>query len=173
MKPHVRIKLHRSLVEEYIPHWQTLLHNRHLERETFLPEIDKVFFGNNIHFLVAREYQPAASEWSSDEIASGLNRVYRLILTRSGRVPAALIESLRIIPAIEQVSPGGIGQMELNPRSTMFSTRTDRASRDAIYLNEAQTFTEGDTPRLSHKKFACFNIATKLSGQSVNLSIIF
>lgn len=144
MKDHIRVRLRQALPVEQFPHWQALLQNRNLEREQFTPEIDAVFQRHQVAFLATREYQPAQNDWSADEIASGLNRVYRLILTRSGRVPAALIEDLRLLPSIEQVSPGNIGQMELNPRSAMLSTRTDRASRDAIYLDEAHAFTEGD-----------------------------
>lgn len=145
MKDHVRIKLRQALPVEQFPHWQALLRDRRLEGETFLPAIDRIFQLHQTPFLATREYQPANNQWSSDEIASGLDRVYRLVLTRTGHVPPALIDDLKLVPVVEQVSASNIGQMELNPRSTALSARTDRGSRDAIYLDEAQAFSQGDS----------------------------
>jgi thermitase len=144
MKNHVRIKLMQALPFEQLPYWQALLSDRRLEREHFRPDIDRVFQKHHISFLATREYQPAGPAWSAEEIASGLDRVYRLVLARDGRVPPDLIQDLFLLPNIEQVSAGSIGQMELNPRSNALSVRTDRASRNAIYLDEAQAFTQGD-----------------------------
>jgi thermitase len=144
MKDHVRIQLRQPLPLEQLPHWQALVRDRRLEREHFLPEADRVFQRHRVSFLATREYEPAAAGWSSDEIAAGLDRVYRLVLMRDGHVPPALIEDLRLLPVVEQVSPCNIGRMDLQPRSHSFSVRTDRASREAIYLDEAQAFTEGD-----------------------------
>ncbi|MCA9775609.1 MAG: S8 family serine peptidase [Candidatus Eremiobacteraeota bacterium] len=144
MKNHVRIILRQALLLEYLPHWQALLGDRRLEREHFLPEVDRTFQFHGLPFLATREYQPVNDHWSADEITSGLDRVYRLILMRDQRVPPALINDLKLIPIIEHVSPGSIGQMELQPRSSSLSVRTDRASRDAIYLDEAQAFSTGD-----------------------------
>ena len=59
-------------------------------------------------------------------------------------VPQALIDDLQLIPAVEQAAAGSIGRMDLQPRSNAFSVRTDRASRDAIYLDEGQAFSMGD-----------------------------
>jgi hypothetical protein len=145
MKEQVRIKLRRALPLEQLPHWQELLADRRLERDAFMPEVDRVFHRYRLGFLATREYQPVTAQWSSDEIAAGLDRIYRLVLARDGEVPGALIEDLRLLPAIEQVAPGNIGQMELNPRSRSLSVRTDRASRDAIFLDEAQRFSLGNS----------------------------
>lgn len=144
MKDHVRIVLRQALPLEQLPHWQSLLADRRLEREHFMPDVDRVFQRHRLPFLATREYQPAGEGWSADEIASGMDRVYRLVLMRDGRVPQALIDDLQLIPAVEQVAPGSIGRMDLQPRSNAFSVRTDRASRDAIYLDEGQAFSLGD-----------------------------
>ncbi|CBL45780.1 Hypothetical protein HDN1F_21970 [gamma proteobacterium HdN1] len=145
MKNLIRIKLHQALPLEQFPHWQALLRDRSLEREHFTPATDRIFLRHHVPVLATREYHPANShQWSAEEIASGLDRVYRLVLTRNGQVPQALIDDLQLVPEIEQVTPGRIGQVELAPRSLPLSVRTDRNSRDAIYLNEAQAFTTGD-----------------------------
>lgn len=145
MKDHVRLKLRRALPIEQLPHWQSLLVNRQLERESIRPDIDRIFSAHRVPFLATREYQPGANDWSAEETASGLDRVYRLVLSRNGRIPSALIDDLRLIPDVEEVSAGAIGQMELNPRSASLSVRTDRSSRDAIYLDEAHRFSQGES----------------------------
>ena len=145
MKDHIRIKTRSALPLEQLPHWQQLLNDRRLESEHFIPSVDRVMHRYGVPFLATREYQPKTTQWSPDEVASGLDRIYRLILTRGGRVPAPLIEELTLIPDIEEASAVNIGQMELNPRSSMLSRRTDRASRDAIYLDEAQAFSKGSS----------------------------
>ncbi len=144
MKDHVRIKLRQALPIEQLPHWQALLRDRNLERENFQPDVDRVFQQHRIPFLATREYAAAQGAWSSDEIAAGLDRIYRLVLTRSGRVPQSLIDSLRLLPVVEQVSAGSIGEMDLNPRSTALSVRTDKSSRELIYLDEAHAYSRGD-----------------------------
>jgi subtilisin family serine protease len=145
MKAHVRIKLHSAIPLESLPHWQALLSNRNLEQEQFpLASINQVFRHHGIPFLATREYQPASANWNREEIASGLDRVYRLVLMRAGGVPPALIADLRLLPEVEKVSASSIGQMELRPGVHAASVNTDHDSRDAIYLDEAQAYTEGD-----------------------------
>ncbi|MBU6953580.1 S8 family peptidase [Hahella sp. HN01] len=146
MKNHVRIKLRRPVAAlEDLPHWQQLLGNRRLEHERFLPDVDRIFHRHRLSFFATREYQPAGPDWSEDEIASGLNRVYRLVLSRDGDIPPDMIAEIRLLPEVEEAAPGDIGQMELNPRSAAMSARTDRASREAIFLEEAQAFSQGDS----------------------------
>ncbi len=144
MKDHVRITLRQALPIEQLPHWQALLQNRSLERERFQPDVDRVFQQHRIPFLATREYAAAQGEWSSDEIAAGLDRIYRLVLTRSGRVPQSLIDNLRLLPSVERVSAGSVGEMDLNPRSAALSVRTDKSSRELIYLDEAHAYSRGD-----------------------------
>lgn len=144
MKDHVCIKLRHALPMEQLPHWQALLGDRRLERETFHPDVDRLFHQFHIPFLATREYAAAQGEWSSDEIAAGLNRIYRLVLTRSGRVPPELIQQLRLLPIVEQASAGSVGEMDLNPRSAALSVRTDKTSRELIYLEEAHAYSRGD-----------------------------
>jgi thermitase len=144
MRSHVRIKLRRALPIEHLPHWQELLRDRRLERDSFTPSVDRIFNHYRIPFLATREYAAAEGDWSADEIAAGLDRVYRLVLMRDGGVPPQLIDSLRLLPEVEQVAAGSIGQMDLHPHTAALSVRTDRSSRDAIFLDEAQTFSRGD-----------------------------
>lgn len=144
MKDHVRLTLRIALPIEQLPHWQELLLDRRLERESFQRDVDLLFRQFQIPFLATREYAAAQGEWSNDEVAAGLNRIYRLVLTRSGRVPAELIQQLRLLPIVEQASAGSVGEMELNPRTVALSVTTDKTSRELIYLEEAHAYSRGD-----------------------------
>lgn len=144
MRPHILITTKGRLAGVEPPDWQSLLVDRGLETEAFIPSVEKVMRRHGLDFLTTQEYMPAGTGWSSDEIASGLDRVYRLILTRSRHIPPNLIADLRLLPEVIRVASGGIGQMHLNPRSRMLGTGTGKDSRDSIFLSEAQQFTEGD-----------------------------
>lgn len=128
-----------------LPHWQALLHDRSLERDRFLPAVDQVFDRHGIRFLATQEYQSQSQDWQPDERAAGLDRVYRLILTARSRIPQDLINDLNLLPAVEEAAIGQVGQMPLTPQthSHSLSRRTDRASREAVYLDQAQSYTEG------------------------------
>ena len=87
----------------------------------------------------------ALATFSPDEIASGLDRVYRLVLQRAGSVPPALLDSVRLLPTVEYVRLGRVGAADLPPlAATAMSTTTDTASREAIGLPEAHAFCRGD-----------------------------
>jgi len=144
MKEHVRIKLRQALPMDAVPHWQALLSDRRLERERLIPSVDQVFQQYRVPFLATREYQPATESWSATERQAGLDRLYRLVLMRQGRIPPELIADLRLLPEVEEAAFAAIGQMELEPRVQSLSRRTDSASRQAVFLDEAHAFTQGD-----------------------------
>lgn len=146
MKEHVRIRLRAALPVGRFPHWQALLQDRGLERDRFSPPVDQVFDRHNIGFLATQEYQPQTQDWQADERAAGLDRVYRLILTSRSRIPPDLIDDLNLLQVVEEAAIGQVGHMPLMPQthSHTLSRRTDRDSREAVFLDEAQTYTEGD-----------------------------
>ncbi len=145
MKPHITLTLRHPLRDSVLPYWVDAITQPHLRSERFLPAVDRLFAKHNLAFTATREYAPAGAAWSAHETASGLDRVYRLVLQSDSKIPPDLIEAIRLLPDVEQVRAGAIGDMDLQPpRAQSFSTRTDRASRDAIYLEEAHAFSEGD-----------------------------
>lgn len=141
----MRIRLRSALSESALPHWQNLLTDRHLEHDRFLPAVDRAFDRFGLSFLATQEYQPHTQDWHPDELAAGLNRVYRLILTDRSRIPAELIRALKLLPEVEDAAAGQIGEMPLQPRTESLSRGTDSASRAAIYLDEAQAYTQGSS----------------------------
>lgn len=145
MKEHVRIRLRSALPEGSFPHWQALLHDRHLERDRFIPAVDRIFDRHSLSFLATQEYQPQAQHWHDDERAAGLNRVYRLILSERSRIPPSLIADLQVLPEVEEAALGQVGQMPLAPQSHSMSRRTDMASREAVFLEQAHTYTKGNS----------------------------
>lgn len=143
MKAHVRIRLRVALPGGTLPHWQVLLQNRRLERERFSSAVDRLFDRYHIPFFATQEYQPQRQSWNADERAAGLDRVYRLILQARQQIPLALIDDLRLLPDIQEATIGQITEMPLQPVSHSASQRTDRASRDAIFLEQAQHYSQG------------------------------
>jgi len=128
-----------------LPYWVDVITRPQLRNERFLPAVDALFAQHHLAFIATQEYTPAGAVWSPQEVASGLDRVYRLVLQTDSRIPPQLIESIRLLPEVERVRAGVIGGMDFQPQpARAFSTHTDRASRDAIYLDEAHAFTEGD-----------------------------
>ena len=95
---------------------------------------------------VTREYQSAGKNWDKDEVASGFNRVYRLILKQNSDIPANLIKEISILPLVETVTPGQVASTDL-PQviARSLSIETDQRSRQAIYLPEAhELYSKGD-----------------------------
>lgn len=146
MKPHITLKLRSALRETVLPYWVDAIAKPQLRSERFLPAVDALFARYRLAFTATQEYAAAnGSTWSSQEVGSGLDRVYRLVLQSNANIPAGLVDAIRLLPEVEQVRSGAIGDMDLQPqRAQSFSTRTNRAARDAIYLDEAQTFSQGD-----------------------------
>jgi len=146
MKPHITLMLRSALRHVTLPYWVTVITQPQLRSERFLPAVDALFARHRLAFSATQEYAPAGPVWSPQEVASGLDRVYRLILQSDSKIPPELIESIRALPAVEQVRAGAIGDMDWQPqRAQSFGMRTNRAARDAIYLDEAHAFSEGDS----------------------------
>jgi hypothetical protein len=145
MKPHITLTLRTPVQRLALPYWVDTITQPQLRTERFLPAIDTLFAQHGLTFIATQEYRPAASTWSPQEIASGLDRMYRLVLQSNEEIPPALIESIRLLPDVEHVRIGAIAGMDLQPRYTMsLGVRTNRTSREAIFLEEAHAFSEGD-----------------------------
>ena len=143
MHPHIKIRLKERLPIDP-PHWLDVVANASLAQQTFHPHVDALFEERKIPFIATSEYQPRGTAWTRPEIDVGLNRVYRLVLKKSGRVPADLIKQISLIPIVDEVNPGTVGDVDLPPlRAVQMGAPTGTDSRDAIYLNEAHQYTEG------------------------------
>lgn len=94
--------------------------------------------------LVTHEHRPAGPTWSNEELQTGLNRIYRLILRENRAIPPELIASLRVLPEVSFARLGAIGAVELPRSLTLGRRQPDQASRDAVLLPEAHRMTLGD-----------------------------
>jgi thermitase len=149
VKSHIWLQLTDDLASGPLPHWMDILRDKSLATERITPAVDAVLSNHKVPVWATREYKPAAGVWSSDEVAAGLNRVYRLILQEDSEVPPDLIRDVSLLPIVQEVHAGRIGSVDLpQPTASAMSAVTDRRSRDAICLDEAHRYSRGD-PRIT------------------------
>lgn len=152
MKSHLIIKLHHPVAtENQIPHWVDAIEAKIGGGWQLVPAIDKIFAGSKIPVKVTREYPSSGKGWSSAEIKHGLNRIYRIILYNTQQIPRTFIRNINLLPEVSYARMGDIAITELprahvlgNSNTSVLSTGTDRASREAIRLPEAHLSTQGD-----------------------------
>ena len=146
MKPHIKLKLRPDVAfAAGLPHWQAFLNDSKLARTHLHESIDRVFANHAVSIWVTSEYRPTGSDWDAAELASGLNRVYRLILQHDRSIPPPLMAELAALPVVEDAQVGAIAHSnlpQLMPKQ--MSVTTDERSRRAIYLEEAHRYSQGD-----------------------------
>jgi thermitase len=148
MRPHFGIQLRAGVGVAPIPHWTEILGDKQAAVETLHPEVDRVLARYGVPVWVTAEYEPAEPGWSDSETKAGLNRRYRLILQRGSGIPQGLLDDIALLPVVESVRPAHVAVTELPaPRAQALGSRTDRRSREAIGLEEAHRYSEGD-PRV-------------------------
>ena len=144
MKPHLVLKLRRRLIDDArIPSWLDFIQDKRNARETIEPSIDRLMADRGLAFWVTREYQPAASQWTTDEVVQGLDRTYRMILQQDYQLPADLVERIRFVPAVEEARPIAVGEAELPPRFSGTASLPEARAADLIYLPYAHALTRG------------------------------
>lgn len=149
MKPHLIIRLapRAASATATAPAWSDAVRDKSDVGGRLHPDVDRVLDRHRVGVWVTAEYRPRdpSGRWSAQELESGLNRVYRLILQDNREIPPGLVEDISLLPVVEQVRPGLIARSEL-PRASALSgdDRTGRAARTAIGLDEASDYTRGD-----------------------------
>ena len=94
---------------------------------------------------MTREYHPASAQWTPDEYAHGLQRVFRLILQQDKRLPDDLADAITLLPEVEYARAGTVAVTQLpTPSAQSMSVSTDHESREAIFLPEAHRWSQGD-----------------------------
>lgn len=145
MKPHIRVKFKENVRCTEAPHWESLLTNENNVVTQLHPDIDRLFIRYKVPIWVTQEYKPEGQAWSPAERASGLDRVYRLILQQDQDIPPNLIREISTVPVVKEVQVGAVGQADLpSMRAMQMDATTDLRSRQAIYLPDVHQFTEGD-----------------------------
>ncbi|MEW5918292.1 MAG: peptidase S8, partial [Gemmatimonadota bacterium] len=145
MKPHLEVKLRQGAPTPDAPYWEDAIHDKAGTDTIVDRELTRVLARYAVPVLATRAYAPQGSLWSPDEIAAGFNRIYRLVLLENRTVPAQLLQDISLIPTIEYARLGAVGRTQLpQPEVAAMSVTTDKRSRDAIFLDEAQQYSLGD-----------------------------
>ncbi|MGQ0648556.1 MAG: S8 family peptidase [Gemmatimonadaceae bacterium] len=145
MRPHLEVKLRRGVPAPDAPYWEDAIRNKAGTDVTIDRDLARLLARHAVPVIATRAYAPHAAIWSPDEIASGFDRVYRLVLAEHSTLPPALLADISVIPTIEYARLGAVGSTEIpQPEVAALSVSTDKRSRDAIHLDEAQQFSKGD-----------------------------
>ncbi|HYC30048.1 MAG TPA: S8 family serine peptidase, partial [Chitinophagaceae bacterium] len=152
MKPHIIVKLKEGVEPVTAPYWADFIDNKSTAVESLDKLFDEALRKRKMKFWVTSEfkphkedeYRPQFRQWSKEEIESGLNRIYRIILQEDTDIPPQLIEEIKLIPAIEKATPGRIGVARL-PEAGLTLSMDANLNKPAqqIFLEEAQLFSKG------------------------------
>ena len=145
MKPHIEHKLQPGVAAPRAPYWETIIRDKQGADAPTHPDVARVLARHALPVWVTQAYAPAGPGWSPAEIASGLNRIYRLVLREDRDIPPDLVRDIALLPVVEYARAGRIGVAELpEPRAAALGAVTDQKSRLAIHLDEASQRTRGD-----------------------------
>jgi thermitase len=143
MKPHLIVKLKIGVPAQNPLSWDEMITEKGGAIASLHPNVDGVFSRHRLPIWVAREYRSTQEDcsWSPEEITSGLNRIYRVILREDTFIPPALIDEIASLPVVEYVHVGQIASPDLP--AAQLSIQTDKWSREAVGVPEAHYWTEG------------------------------
>jgi thermitase len=145
MKWHIRLRLRQKALVEF-PHWQNIIQSKAIAASHLQEQVDQVLADFGTSVWVTQEYEPSGQTWNETERASGLDRVYRLILQNDQEIPPGLIKRLSALPSVEEAVVGEIAQVQLpklNQPAYQMEGGTDWRSRQAIGLDEAHRYSQG------------------------------
>jgi len=144
MKNHLIIWIDPQKNILQLPFWGDLIKNKNLEADRFYPEITSLFDRYKTPVLYSGEYKPRLETWTEEEVKSGLNRIFRIILQEDKNFAPELIRDIALVPFVEKVKPGEIGVAKIPTpvAEAMAIPGVDPAA--LIYLKEAHTFSTGN-----------------------------
>lgn len=144
MKHHLILKLRQPLADDLrIPDWVTFIADKSVVKEDLDAGVDRLMGDIGARFWVTREYRPAGTGWSPDEIRQGLERIYRLILQQDYQLPPDLLQRIRRIPSVEDAHELEIGESQLPAPEVASQASVMRRVSDLIYLSYAKAMTKG------------------------------
>ncbi|MEO0458068.1 MAG: S8 family serine peptidase [Cyanobacteria bacterium P01_A01_bin.114] len=145
MKPHIKLTLKEGVSHHPLPDWKAVAQGKAMAQTHFTPGVDRLLDHYHRPVQATQEYLSAGKQWDKDELATGLDRVYRLILAQNTDIPPDLIRDISLLPEVESVVPGQVATTDLPVvRANSLSLETDQKSRQAIYLPEAHDYSQGD-----------------------------
>lgn len=148
MNPHFVVNLapgHRPAATP--PHWQFAITDKADAGTVLLPGIAALLERFGLPVWTTAEYRPAGRDWSDDERASGMDRIYRLILRQNRDLPPGLIDAIRLLPEVADVRPGRVAETPLRdgvPAAQGLSLGGDDAARRVIGLPAARRLARGE-----------------------------
>lgn len=146
MKPHLIIKLKERSNNPKFNYWETLINDRRNLPKSFIPTIDSIVKDKyNYEFIASQNYKSKESDWTPNELKSGLNRIYRLILlTDNKNIPQEMIDEISLIPHVSYVNRGQITTSTI-PEQNFVSSQSlsSRYPEHSIYLEQAHEWSKG------------------------------
>lgn len=144
MKNHLIIWIDQGKGIVDIPFWGDLIRKDNLKADKFYPEIVSVFKKHKVPVLYSKEYKPKLQEWSADEVGSGLDRVFRVILQEDRKFPPELVNDISLVPYVKRVKPGEIGVADIPTRISEAQALRKFDPSSLIFLKEAHAFSTGN-----------------------------
>lgn len=144
MKNHLIIWIDQGKSVIDIPFWGDLIRKDRLKANRFYPEIASLFDKYKVPVLYSKEYEPRLREWSPEEVGSGLDRVFRIILLEDRKFPPELVHEISLVPYVRKVKPGEIGVAEIPPRVSEAQALRKFDPSSLILLKEAHAFSTGN-----------------------------
>jgi len=146
MKPHIIIKTNAFLtnVDDQSPYWVDFINDKSQLLESLHPEIDSVLEGHGFRFWVTNEYDPAGDDWSPEEKAAGLDRIYRIILQKDYDLPPRLLANINILPSVEDARKAEVVETHFPDYQVATSASIPNTAQDLIYLPFAKLQTRGN-----------------------------
>jgi subtilisin family serine protease len=144
MKPHLVVRLRPGAGPAAVAAWHESIDDKAGATESLTAAVDAVLRRHRIHGWVTHEFAPAAPDrrWTADEVASGLNRVFRIVLRDDSAIPPALVDEISVLPEVEYVRVGRVGVAPLPVSRAQSAAGADWA-RETIGLAEAHRWTRG------------------------------
>lgn len=136
MKPHLIIKLNRSLPIVDLPYWGEVTAGRAEAPDSFYEPVDNLLRKHDIAIRATREY---AIKGVQEESKSGLTHTYRLISKDNITFPETLMSQLRMMKEVENVEKGDIQisglpkMMEVEEKNDFLETIKEQIGLPKIY----------------------------------------
>ncbi|HXD79141.1 MAG TPA: S8 family serine peptidase [Puia sp.] len=146
MKQHLIVQTVGFLpdVDDHSPYWVDFINDKSQLLESLHPEVDSVMADHNIRYWVTNEYDPAGDDWSPEERAAGLDRIYRIILQRDYALPPRLVDRIKLLPIVEDARKAQIVQTHLPDYKVSSATSLSATAGDLIRLPFAKAQTRGN-----------------------------
>ncbi len=146
MKPHFVVTLAQGEPAASHPHWTRAIAEKGAAEAPLNADIAALLRRFAVPVWTTHEYRPSGADWSAAELASGLDRIYRLILKQSRAIPEGLIDAIRLLPGVADARPGRVACQRLPSARPMALARgagRDDAARRAISLPAARKLADG------------------------------